>query len=35
MNEKTTIDPVTITEKLKWLKSRYWEFGEKDALADH
>lgn len=35
MNEKTTIDPVTITEKLKWLKNRYWKFGEEDSLADH
>nr|WP_321507694.1 TniB family NTP-binding protein [uncultured Celeribacter sp.] len=35
MNYTTTISPETITEKLQWLKDRYWKFGEEDTLADH
>ena len=35
MNKTTTISPETITEKLQWLKDRYWKFGEEDTLADH
>lgn len=35
MNKTATITPETITEKLQWLKDRYWKFGEEDTLADH
>ena len=35
MNEVMKMNPTTITEKLDWLKNRYWKFGEEERLDDH
>lgn len=35
MTEMTNCTPDSITEKLQWLKDRYWKFGEEEALDDH
>ncbi|MBB3996006.1 type II secretory pathway predicted ATPase ExeA [Sulfitobacter undariae] len=34
MTDTTSITPVTIPEKLKWLDDRYWRFGQDEMMSD-
>ncbi|ASP20388.1 bacterial TniB protein [Antarctobacter heliothermus] len=35
MKNMTASTPVTISEKLKWLKHRYWKFGDEENFDDY
>ncbi|WOI28648.1 TniB family NTP-binding protein [Sulfitobacter dubius] len=35
MTDAISITPVTIPEKLKWLESRYWRFGQDEKMSDY
>lgn len=35
MREMTTHAPISTSEKLDWLKNRYWKFGAEDDFEDH
>ncbi|MEG3662714.1 TniB family NTP-binding protein [Celeribacter halophilus] len=35
MKDMTTSTPVTISEKLGWLKHRYWKFGDEENFDDY